>query len=195
MHTKKSASRVHAKPAPVTGATPPTPTAQLARQQSRFFEVRKSGIQGRGAFATQTIRKGQRIIEYEGERISTIEADRRYDESSMKRHHTFLFTLDPRTVIDGAMDGNESIYINHSCDPNCEAVITDGRIHIHAVRTIRAGEELGYDYQYERTGESDEELEKFYKCRCGAAKCRGSIMKPAAPKTRKRAGATAKQKG
>ncbi len=188
MASKKAAAHAREKPEPVTGETPATPTEQLAKQQSRFFDIRKSGIQGRGAFATQKIRKGQRVIEYDGERISAEEADRRYDESSMKRHHTFLFTLDRRTVIDGAMNGNESIYINHSCDPNCEAVITDGRIYIHAVRTILPGEELGYDYQYERTGESDDELEKFYKCRCGAPNCRGSIMKPAAPSRRKRSG-------
>lgn len=175
---KKAAHAKRAAPTPVHGDAA-IPTAQLAKPQSRYFEVRKSGIQGRGGFATQQIRKGQRIIEYAGERITNEEADRRYDESSMKRHHTFLFTVDDTTVVDGAMNGNESIYINHSCDPNCEAVITDGHIYIHAVRTIRPGEELGYDYQYERTGESAEELEKFYKCRCGAANCRGSIMKPA----------------
>lgn len=179
----KSVAKKRAKPTPAKAASPAVPTAHLAKEQSRFFEVRKSGIQGRGAFATQKIRKGQQIIEYDGERISTAEADRRYDESSMKRHHTFLFTLNARTVVDGAMNGNESIYINHSCDPNCEAVITDGRIYIHSVRTIQPGEELGYDYQYERTGESDEDLEKFYKCRCGSPNCRGSIMK-AAPEPR-----------
>lgn len=184
MAVKKSAASnsavsKRAKPLSAKSTNPAVHTEHLAKAQSRFFEVRKSGIQGRGAFATQQIRKGQRIIEYDGERISAEEADRRYDESSMKRHHTFLFTLDARTVVDGAMNGNESIYINHSCDPNCEAIITDGRIYIHSVRTIQPGEELGYDYQYERTGESDEELEKFYKCRCGAANCRGSIMKPA----------------
>lgn len=158
------------------------PTERLARMQSRFFEVRRSPIQGRGAFATRRIRRGQRIIEYSGERIGADEADRRYDESSMKRHHTFLFTLDAETVVDGAMNGNESVYINHSCDPNCEAVIDDGRIFIHALRTIQPGEELGYDYQYERTGESDEELELFYRCRCGAANCRGTIMKAPPPR-------------
>lgn len=186
MPATKAATPNRKRPAPAKSAAAAVPTAQLAKRQSRFFEVRKSGIQGRGAFATQQIRNGQRIIEYDGERISTAEADRRYDESSMTRHHTFLFTLDSRTVVDGAMDGNESIYINHSCDPNCEAIITDGRIYIHAVRTIQPGEELGYDYQYERTGESDDELEKFYKCRCGAENCRGSIMKPAATSSARR---------
>lgn len=145
--------------------------------QSRFFAVRRSAIQGRGAFAAQKIRKGQRIIEYAGERISNDEADARYDESAMTRHHTFLFTVNSRTVVDGAVDGNESIYINHSCDPNCEAIIERGRIWIHARRTIQAGEELAYDYQYEPTGDNDDNLQKFYKCRCGADNCRGTIMK------------------
>ena len=153
------------------------PTAKIANVHSRYFDVRQSGIQGKGAFATRKIRKGQRIIEYAGERISNDEADNRYDESAMRRHHTFLFTVTPRIVVDGAVNGNESIYINHSCDPNCEAVIEDRRIFIAAVRTIQPGEELVYDYQYERTGESDEEMEKFYKCLCGAPNCRGSIMK------------------
>jgi uncharacterized protein len=161
------------------------PTAEIANMHSRYFDVRQSGIQGKGAFANTKIRKGQRIIEYAGERISNDEADSRYDETGMKRHHTFLFTLTPRKVVDGAVNGNESIYINHSCDPNCEAVIEDGRIFIEAVRTIQPGEELAYDYQYERTGENDDELEKFYKCLCGAPNCRGSILK-AKPASRRK---------
>lgn len=158
-------------------ATPLLPTSKIANMKSRFFDVRQSGIQGKGAFATTRIRKGQRVIEYTGERISNDEADSRYDETSMRRHHTFLFTVTARTVVDGAINGNESIYINHSCDPNCEAVIDGGRIFIEAIRTIQPGEELVYDYQYERTGEDDDEMEIFYKCLCGAPSCRGSIMK------------------
>jgi SET domain-containing protein len=167
------------RPTPRKAAAPVTriPTAKIAKMNSRYFDVRQSGIQGKGAFANRKIRKGQRIIEYTGERISNDEADSRYDESSMRRHHTFLFTVTPRIVVDGAVNGNESIYINHSCDPNCEAVIGEKRIFIEAVRTIQPGEELVYDYQYERTGESDDEMEKFYKCLCGAPNCRGSIMK------------------
>lgn len=145
-----------------------------------LYVVRKSGIHGRGVFAARYIRKGTRIVEYTGERISNREADRRYDDSRMKRHHTFLFTLDKKTVVDGAIKagGSDASFINHSCDPNCEAIIRDKRIFIHARRGIYPGTELAYDYQYERTGENDEELEKFYLCRCGAANCRGTIMKP-----------------
>ncbi|MDQ6737682.1 MAG: SET domain-containing protein-lysine N-methyltransferase [Gemmatimonadota bacterium] len=164
------------------------PTEKIANMKSRFFDVRQSGIQGKGAFATAKIRKGQRIIEYTGERISNDEADSRYDEAAMGRHHTFLFTVTASVVVDGAINGNESIYINHSCDPNCEAVIEDRRIFIEAIRTIHPGDELVYDYQYERSGEDDDEMEKFYTCLCGAPNCRGSIMKSKpAPRVKKAA--------
>src|SRR6266571_6792110 len=145
-----------------------------------LYVVGRSRIHGRGVFAACRIRKGTRILEYKGERISNREADRRYDDSRMKRHHTFLFTLDRTTVIDGAISagGGAASYINHSCDPNCEAIITGKKIFIHAKKDIEAGAELAYDYQYERTGKNDDELEKFYLCRCGSDKCRGTIMKP-----------------
>ena len=152
-----------------------------------LYVVRKSGIHGRGVFAARYIKKGTRIVEYTGERISNREADRRYDDSRMKRHHTFLFTLDKKTVVDGAIKagGSDASFINHSCDPNCEAIIRGKRIFIHARREIYPGTELAYDYQYERTGENDDELEKFYVCRCGAPNCRGTIMKPEEKKPRR----------
>jgi hypothetical protein len=147
------------------------------------FEIRRSAIQGRGAFATRRIRKGERIIEYTGERISNAEADKRYDDERMRRHHTYLFTLTQRTVVDGGAGGNESRFINHSCDPNCEAIIEDGRIWIDARRTIQKGEELAYDYKYERMGGGDDADEEKYPCQCGAVQCRGTIL---LPKRRKR---------
>ena len=143
-----------------------------------LFELRRSAIQGRGAFALRRIRKGTRIIEYTGEIISNEEADRRYDDDSMRRHHTFLFSLDDGTCIDAAVGGNDARFINHSCDPNCEAVDVKGRIFIEAIRTIEPGEELVYDYAYERDGENDERWEQLYVCRCGAPNCRGTILAP-----------------
>jgi SET domain-containing protein len=142
-------------------------------------------------FATRRIRPGQRIIEYAGERISNAEADRRYDEDGMRRHHTFLFTLNRKTVVDGNRQGSDARYINHSCDPNCVAVIEDGRIYIDALRNIQPGTELAYDYQYERTGPEDAELEEFYRCTCGAAKCRGTILK----QKRKRSRSVSRKRG
>jgi SET domain-containing protein len=151
-----------------------------ANGREPLYVVRNSPIHGRGVFAARYIRKGTRIVEYTGERITNREADRRYDDTHMKRHHTFLFTLDKKTVIDGAIatGGGDASFINHSCDPNCEAIITGKKIFIQALRGIYPGTELAYDYQYERTGKNDAALEKFYFCKCGADNCRGSIMKP-----------------
>jgi SET domain-containing protein len=151
---------------------------------STLYEIRKSNIQGRGVFARRRIRPGQRIVEYTGEKITNDEADKRYDEDKMKRHHTFLFTLNDDYCIDGDVPTNKAALINHSCDPNCEAVIEDDRIWIYALKNIQPGVELAYDYQYERTGDDIEALEKFYVCRCGSPKCRGSIMAP--PKRRRK---------
>jgi uncharacterized protein len=152
---------------------------------NKYFEIRSSPIQGRGAFAIRKIRKGTRIIEYTGEMISTEESDRRYVESEKKRHHTFLFIVDPKRVVDGGVNGNASRFINHSCDPNCETFIEKRHIYIDALRTIQPGEELNYDYQYDRDGESDAQARKKYPCHCGAESCRGTIM-VAAKKPRKR---------
>ena len=145
---------------------------------SGLYEIRRSGIQGRGLFAARRIRPGQRIIEYTGPKISNDEADKRYDEEKMTRHHTFLFTLDDDTCIDGNVRTNVARLINHSCDPNCEAINDRKRIFIEAIRTIPAGTELVYDYQYERTDDHSPEDERFYKCRCGSPKCRGTILAP-----------------
>lgn len=148
------------------------------------FVIRKSRIQGKGAYATRRIKKGERIIEYVGERISWAESDRRYDDTKVKRHHTFLFAVNKKIVIDAAVDGNEARFINHSCDPNCEAVGVGLRIFIESIRPIEKGEELVYDYSYAREKGATEEDEKLYVCHCGSPKCRGTILE--APKKRKR---------
>ena len=149
------------------------------RPAEQPFQIRRSSIQGRGAFATRRIRKGERIIEYVGERITWKAADRRYDDSAMGRHHTFLFAVTRRTVIDAAVRGNDARLINHSCEPNCEAIIEGGRIYIDALREIRPGDELTYDYAYERDADTTEEEERQYACHCGARRCRGTILAPA----------------
>lgn len=103
----------------------------------------------------------------------------------MRRHHTFLFVVDRNVVVDGNRQGNDARYINHSCDPNCETFIEDGRIFIHALRNIQPGTELSYDYMYDPEGESIAALRRLYPCRCGAAKCRGTIAKPKARRRRR----------
>ena len=170
--SKKSTT---AKAAPKRGILARYPWKE---EPNPYLEIRTSAIQGRGAFAARPIKKGTRIIEYTGQRISWRTADKRYDDDKMGRHHTFLFTVDDKICIDGARDGNEARFLNHSCDGNCEAVNERKRIFIEARRSIKVGEELLYDYQYERIDEHTEEDERFYACRCGAKKCRGSILAP-----------------
>lgn len=153
---------------------------------NEYFELRSSPIQGRGGFAIRPIKRGTRIIEYLGERITPAEADTRYDDGGMGRHHTFLFSVDSKTVIDAGVNGNEARFINHSCEPNCEAIDEKKRIYIEAIRNISAGEELVYDYAYERDGTEDEEWERLYVCKCGSEKCRGTILAPPKKKRAKK---------
>jgi uncharacterized protein len=142
-----------------------------------LLEIRASPIEGVGAFATRRIRRGTRIIEYVGERISLAEADNRYS-GEVKRHpHVLLFTVDDRTVIDAGVNGNEARYINHSCEPNCESVTRGKRIWIYALRDIRAGEELTYDYNLTGDDDDAESQAAEYRCRCGSAGCRGTMFK------------------
>jgi SET domain-containing protein len=148
--------------------------------------VRRSRIQGRGVFATREIPEGERIVEYTGALITHDEADGLCDDEAMRRHHTFLFAVDDKYVIDGARGGNESRFINHSCDPNCESIITGRRVFIHALRDIAEGEEILYDYWYVTDeGYTMEDLRRIYPCRCRAPNCRGTLARP--PKRRKRA--------
>jgi uncharacterized protein len=157
----------------------------MPNQKSPLFEVRASPIAGLGVFATRRIRRGARIIEYVGERISSEEASERYDDDAMKHHHTFLFAVDDDTVIDAAVGGNEARFVNHACAPNCEAVNEDGRIFIEAIEDIAKGTELVYDYALVREDRWKESWRKLYACRCGAPKCRGTILaKPKPPKKR-----------
>jgi uncharacterized protein len=141
-----------------------------------LFEVRRSRIHGSGVYAARRIRKGTRIVEYLGERISHATADARYEEKGQDDGHTFLFIVDRRVVIDAGVDGNEARFINHSCDPNCETVIEGGRVFIEALRTIQPGEELGYEYGLTWESTDDPEELAHYACRCGAAKCRGTML-------------------
>ena len=142
------------------------------------FTIGKSRISGRGSFAARRIRKGARIIEYLGERISPAEADTRYEGGPAKHPRVLLFTVDSETVIDAGVGGNAARFINHSCEPNCEAVARSGRIWIYALRNIQVGEELTYDYGLTGEPEDRDEQKRLYACRCGAGTCRGAMFKP-----------------
>jgi SET domain-containing protein len=140
------------------------------------FEVRPSPIHGLGAFATRPIPAGTRLIEYAGARLTPAEADQLYPDGVDARHHTFLFAIDDDIVIDAGVRGNDARFINHSCDPNCDAVIDDGRIWIETIRDVAPGEELAYDYAYVLPERHSPAAKRRYPCTCGAASCRGTIL-------------------
>lgn len=143
---------------------------------SRPFAIRRSPIQGKGAFATRRIPAGVRLIEYTGERLTPTQADARYPDVPGERHHTYLFAIDDDVVIDAAVGGNAARWINHSCAPNCDAVIEDGRIWIETIRTVAPGEELAYDYQYVLEERHTPAAKRRFPCSCGARSCRGTLL-------------------
>jgi SET domain-containing protein len=147
-------------------------------REAALIEVRASPLHGLGVFAARRIRRGTRIIEYLGERVSHDEADRRYEHKDADDAHTFLFIVDARTVIDAGVGGNEARFVNHGCEPNCESVIEDRRVFIDAVRTIEPGEELTYDYQIKREVDDPPDVDAIFACHCGSARCRGSMLWP-----------------
>lgn len=129
--------------------------------------IRRSKIHADGVYTTEAIRKRSLVAEYTGPRLTNEAADAIYDHSP----RTYLFGLiDGEHVIDG--DGMAA-FINHSCDPNCEADEVHGRVILRAIRSIVAGEELAYDYNLYDGDPDDPAL-----CFCGAKKCRGSMYAP-----------------
>jgi uncharacterized protein len=149
------------------------------------IQVRDSSVHGRGVFATRRIEKGERIMEYLGERVSHEEADRRYESKEENDSHTFLFIVDSKTVIDAGVDGNDARFFNHSCDPNCESVVEKRRVYIEAIRAIEPGEEMTYDYQIYKEEGDPENIDEVFACRCGFANCRGTMLWPPEPKKKR----------
>jgi len=155
----------------VASKSPLNPTQPAPR-----IQVRPSGVHGQGVFALVDIPKGERIVEYTGEIISWKEAQRRHPHDPEQPNHTFYFHVDDKHVIDALYGGNESRWINHSCGPNCEADEEDGRIYIKALRKIKAGEELSYDYGLVIDEPLTPALKADYPCWCGSAHCRGTLL-------------------
>jgi SET domain-containing protein len=157
-----------------------SPSSPPSARGRRCYAVRGSAIHGRGVFALRKIRKGTSILEYKGRRTSWDEAIERPDSDPKDPAHTLLFELDDGTVIDARLGGNAARWINHSCDPNCATYEDDaGRVFIEARRTIRPGEELTYDYQLAIDGRLSKRERAQYACHCGAANCRGSLLRSA----------------
>jgi len=179
MPTTRSRKSAKSKSKPARGGTPKPAAARKAARPKRAYAVRNSPIHGRGVFATRTIPKGADIVEYRGRRISVDEADNLPDSDPRNPFHTFLFELNDGRVIDAGVRGNAARWINHSCQPNCVPYEDDeGRVFIEAKRVIRAGEELSYDYRLNVSGRRSARLLANYACRCGAPRCRGSMLDP-----------------
>ncbi len=144
----------------------------------RRIQVRNSGVHGKGMYAVVDIPAGETLIEYMGERISNEEAQERHPHDPKQPNHTFYFSLETGEVIDANYGGNSSRWINHSCDPNCEADEVDGRIFIKSLRDLKAGEELFYDYGLSVEERYTKKLKAEYACYCGAPNCRGTMLTP-----------------
>lgn len=153
---------------------------------SRRLVVRRSPIHGSGVFAQRPLTAGESLIEYRGRRLTHAEADERYGDNH-HGGHTFLFTLNDDYVIDGADGGNAARWINHSCEPNCQAFLIESRaapgtvadkVVLEALRDIGEGEELTYDYGIVLDMRYTEKLKRIWACRCGSPSCTGTLLKP-----------------
>jgi SET domain-containing protein len=152
---------------------------------SRRIVSRRSPIHGNGVFAAVDIPAQTTLVEYKGRMLTHAQADRLYPGNA-DSGHTFLFTLNERYVLDANVDGNIARWINHSCAPNCRAVIEeDGqgrakhdRILIESIRDIGAGEELSYDYGIVLAQRHTAKLKAIWQCRCGSPNCTGTMLKP-----------------
>jgi uncharacterized protein len=155
-----------------------TPVSPSGSSSNRRIQVRRSGVHGKGVFALQDIAEGETLIEYVGEVISWDEAQDRHPHDPNDPNHTFYFHVNEDKVIDALHGGNSSRWINHSCDPNCEADEQNERIFIKALRNIQAGEELNYDYGLIIDEPYTKKLLAEYPCWCGAKNCRGTLLSP-----------------
>ena len=145
--------------------------------------IRSSAIHAAGCYTTTAIRKGAHLAEYDGHRIGKDKADNTYEDCPV----TYLFGLGKGEVV---IDGHcMAMFINHSCDANSETEEKKGRVWITALRNIKPGEEITYDYCLYDGDDSDEAI-----CNCGAKNCRGTMYAPEEVKKRKAAKRKAEQK-
>jgi SET domain-containing protein len=172
-NSAKNTAKNSAKNSVKTGAKNGT-----VRRDARRIQVRKSGIHGKGVFALKPIPAGERIMEYVGQIITWKQALKRHPHDPSDPNHTFYFHIDDTHVIDGSVDGNAARWINHACDPNCQADEIDGRVFISALRDLKPGDELFYDYRLVIDERYTPKLKKAYACRCGSPACRGTLLAP-----------------
>lgn len=157
----------------------------------RRLVLRRSPIHGNGVFATVGLPAGIALVEYRGRRMTHAQADRLYADTA-DSGHTFLFVLDDRWLIDANVGGNVARWINHGCEPNCQAVIhpsandnpREQTVMIESIRPIRPGDELTYDYGIVLEERHTPELKRIWSCRCGSPRCSGTLLQPRRRKRR-----------
>jgi uncharacterized protein len=153
------------------------------------FAKRRSRIHGLGVFATRRIRAGRMLIAYLGQVLTRAEVRARFMDDDTDDPHTFLFQLGDGRCVNAGVGGNDARFINHSCHPNCDTESSDGVIWIRAIKNIQPGVELTYDYWLQLEKRASRSRRSSYPCRCGTAKCRGTMLAPPAtgkPKARGR---------
>jgi uncharacterized protein len=178
MYIKNSMTQASASAALASTAADVDASAPPAKGGGRRIQVRKSGVHGKGVFAIAALKKGEVLIEYKGEIITWKQALRRHPHDPNDPDHTFFFHIDDKHVIDAARGGNAARWINHACTPNCEADEIDGRVFIKALRAIKPGTELFYDYGLIIDEPYTRKLKKQFECRCGTKGCRGTMLAP-----------------
>jgi SET domain-containing protein len=152
---------------------------------TRRIAAHRSPIHGNGVFAVEALAKGEEIIQYKGKLLSNDEADDLYGDGG-ETGHTFLFTLNDDYIIDGSQQGNTARWINHSCAPNCRALVEESangnprkdKVVIETLRRIKPGEELTYDYGIVLDVRHTARLKKLWKCLCGSPDCIGTLLRP-----------------
>lgn len=151
----------------------------------RHIVLRRSPIHGNGVFAAAPLQAGIELIQYRGRLLTHDEADMAY-EGGVDTGHTFLFTLNDHYIVDANVNGNTARWFNHSCRPNCRAVLiesSDGnpkrdRIVIETLRPVTAGQELTYDYGIRLPVRHTAKMKQLWACRCGEPRCTGTMLKP-----------------
>jgi SET domain-containing protein len=172
------AARKKSSAAEPTVAKTPMPAKVAKGGKGRRIQIRNSGVHGRGVYAVAEIAAGERLIEYTGELISWDEAMDRHPHDPSQPNHTFYFHIEDGRVIDALHGGNSSRWINHSCEPNCEADEVDGRVYIMALQDLFPGDELFYDYGLTIDERYTKKLKKEFACYCGSPSCRGTMLTP-----------------
>ncbi|HLS51649.1 MAG TPA: SET domain-containing protein-lysine N-methyltransferase [Burkholderiaceae bacterium] len=150
----------------------------MRKAKKPWHIVKPSPLHGLGVFAARDIPANTSIFSYTGKRITPEEADERPPSDPDDPDHTFFFALSNGKIIDGSRGGNDAKWINHSCDPNCQAQenATGSRVYIVSLYDIKAGEELFYDYGLVLDEELTQEVKDRYRCYCQAENCRGTML-------------------